>query len=83
MSEVLNSSAEVAVQAVNVRAELKVWEKSFAAANGGKKAGRDDIKQNAEIGASNPVTLIGNKHLIEAIFTSQPQNTKNIVVSRL
>ncbi|KAJ5334964.1 hypothetical protein N7452_007367 [Penicillium brevicompactum] len=51
MSEALNSSAEVAVQATNVRAELKVWEKSFAAANGGKKAGRDDIKQNAEIAA--------------------------------
>ncbi|CAG8299797.1 unnamed protein product [Penicillium salamii] len=51
MSEVLNSSADVAVQATNVRAELKVWEKAFASANGGKKAGRDDIKQNAEIAA--------------------------------
>ena len=49
----LNSSADVAAQATNVRAELKVWEKAFASANGGKKAGRDDIKQNAEIGRSN------------------------------
>jgi hypothetical protein len=49
---VLNSSAEVAAQAVNVRADLKTWEKAFASANGGKKAGRDDIKQNPDIGRS-------------------------------
>ncbi|OGE49642.1 hypothetical protein PENARI_c020G03018 [Penicillium arizonense] len=48
---VLNSSAEVAAQAVNVRADLKTWEKAFASANGGKKAGRDDIKQNPDIAA--------------------------------
>lgn len=33
-----------------LRLELKEWEKSFAAANGGKKAGREDIKQHPEIG---------------------------------
>jgi hypothetical protein len=49
---VLNSSAEVAAQAVNLRADLKTWEKAFASANGGKKAGRDDIKQNPDIGRS-------------------------------
>lgn len=49
-SNVLHSSAEIASQALNVRAELKTWEKAFAADNGGRKAGRDDIKQNAEIG---------------------------------
>jgi hypothetical protein len=49
---VLHSSAEVAAQAVNVRADLKTWEKAFASANGGKKAGRDDIKQNPDIGRS-------------------------------
>ncbi|MCJ1246630.1 DNA replication regulator sld2 [Trapelia coarctata] len=32
-----------------VRAELKAWEKSFAAANEGRKAGREDIKKNPEI----------------------------------
>ncbi|KAJ5565998.1 hypothetical protein N7535_007636 [Penicillium sp. DV-2018c] len=48
---VQTSSAEVAAQAVNVRAELKKWEKAFASANGGRKAGRDDIKQDAEIAA--------------------------------
>jgi hypothetical protein len=46
----LTSRAEVADQAVTVRAELKVWEKEFASTHGGKKAGRDDIKQNPEIG---------------------------------
>ncbi|KAJ5306161.1 hypothetical protein N7508_005176 [Penicillium antarcticum] len=47
----LNSSTEVAAQAVHVRANLKTWEKAFASANGGKKAGRDDIKQNPDIAA--------------------------------
>ncbi|CAG7992073.1 unnamed protein product [Penicillium nalgiovense] len=48
---VLTSSAEIGTQAINVRAELKTWEKAFASANGGRKAGRDDIKQNADIAA--------------------------------
>lgn len=30
--------------------ELKEWEKAFAADNGGRKPGRDDIKQDATIG---------------------------------
>src|SRR4051812_23406583 len=33
-----------------LRQELKQWEKEFAANNGGKKAGREDIKANANIG---------------------------------
>ncbi|KAF1848535.1 uncharacterized protein K460DRAFT_375387 [Cucurbitaria berberidis CBS 394.84] len=32
-----------------LRQDLKVWEKHFAAANHGQKAGRDDIKADAEI----------------------------------
>ncbi|KAJ5970763.1 uncharacterized protein N7479_000681 [Penicillium vulpinum] len=47
----LTSSAEVGAQAINLRAELKTWEKAFASANGGRKAGRDDIKQSADIAA--------------------------------
>lgn len=35
-----------------LRLELKEWEKSFAAGSGGKKAGREDIKQHPEIGTS-------------------------------
>lgn len=34
----------------SLRIELKAWEKNFAAANDGKKASREDIKQNLEIG---------------------------------
>lgn len=44
------SSADITAQSTALRAELKEWERAFAAANGGKKAGRDDIKQNPEIG---------------------------------
>ncbi|KAJ9213018.1 hypothetical protein DTO166G4_5348 [Paecilomyces variotii] len=45
------SSADITAQSTALRAELKEWERAFAAANGGKKAGRDDIKQNPEIAA--------------------------------
>ena len=37
-------------EADRLRAELKSWEKSFSAANNGRKAGREDIKQYPEIG---------------------------------
>jgi len=33
-----------------LRSELKVWEKTFAAANSGQKASRDDIKKHPDIG---------------------------------
>lgn len=33
-----------------LRLELKEWEKAFAAAHGGRKAGREDIKEHPEIG---------------------------------
>lgn len=33
-----------------LKEELKIWEKSFAAANNGRKAGREDIKKDAAIG---------------------------------
>ena len=34
-----------------VRRELKIWEKAFSDRNGGRKAGRDDIRNDATIGA--------------------------------
>ncbi|EGC44982.1 DNA replication regulator sld2 [Histoplasma capsulatum var. duboisii H88] len=34
-----------------LRAELKEWERAFTAANGGRKPGRDDIKNNPAISA--------------------------------
>jgi len=39
-----------------LRLELKIWEKDFASANNGKKASRDDIKNNPEIGM--PLVLV-------------------------
>ncbi|KAL2865867.1 protein sld2 [Aspergillus lucknowensis] len=43
--------SETATHAATLRAELKEWEREFAAANGGRKAGRNDIKQVPEIAA--------------------------------
>lgn len=34
----------------SLRKELKTWEKRFADTNGGRKASRNDIKVNLEIG---------------------------------
>jgi hypothetical protein len=39
-------------QSLQIRAELKKWESDWALASRGKKPGRDDIKQNPDIGAS-------------------------------
>ncbi|KXX75037.1 DNA replication regulator sld2 [Madurella mycetomatis] len=36
-------------RSLQLRAELKKWENDWAGARGGKKPGRDDIKQNADI----------------------------------
>ncbi|CBF83517.1 hypothetical protein AN3040.2 [Aspergillus nidulans FGSC A4] len=43
--------SEISNQAAILRAELKEWERGFAAANGGKKAERGDIKKVPEIAA--------------------------------
>ncbi|CZR57495.1 related to DNA replication regulator SLD2 [Phialocephala subalpina] len=43
--------AELTERSDTLRVELKSWEKDFAAANNGKKASRDAIKQNPEIAA--------------------------------
>lgn len=49
-----SSSESTTQQSTRLRAELKEWEKAFAAENGGRKAGRDDIKKNADIGNTSP-----------------------------
>ena len=41
-----------------LRAELKAWEKAFAAANDGRKAEREDIKKNPAIGTQLPTLLL-------------------------
>jgi hypothetical protein len=53
------AASEIAAHAAALRAELKDWERGFAAANGGKKAGRGDIKQVPEIGT----LYIRNSHI--------------------
>ena len=37
-------------ESYRLRLELKEWEKSFAEAHSGRKAGREDIKQHLDIG---------------------------------
>lgn len=50
-----------------LRAELKQWEKAFAEANGGKKAGRQDIKQDPDIG----ISLLSSLWVTLSILTHQ------------
>ena len=45
-----------------LRAELKVWEKTFADANGGRKAGREDIKRHPDIGILVPLIEASPAH---------------------
>lgn len=44
--------SELEKQSLTLRGELKKWEKGFAAANEGRKAGREEIKQNPSIGTN-------------------------------
>ncbi|OGM45808.1 DNA replication regulator sld2 [Aspergillus bombycis] len=44
-------ASDIAAQSAQLRAELKDWERAFAAANEGRKADRSDIKQAPEIAA--------------------------------
>ena len=41
---------DIVSHSTDLRAELKEWERTFAAANGGRKADRGDIKKVPEIG---------------------------------
>lgn len=47
----------VASKSAALRAELKEWERAFAAANAGKKAGREDIKKDSVIGIARASSL--------------------------
>lgn len=46
---------ELTQRSSELRVKLKLWEKEFAAANDGKKASREDIKNNPDIGTSSRV----------------------------
>ncbi|KAN0078679.1 DNA replication/checkpoint protein [Elaphomyces granulatus] len=51
MTNTALSRADLATQSTTLRAELKQWEKTFAEANRGRKAGRGDIKKDPAIAA--------------------------------
>jgi len=51
-------SAIASDRITTLRQELKQWENSFAAANGGKKAGREEIKKDAAIGRTDFLSLL-------------------------
>ncbi|KAI1007525.1 hypothetical protein K3495_g700 [Podosphaera aphanis] len=56
-----------------LRAELKAWEKAFAAANKGQKASRDDIKKNPAIAAKyKEYNKIRELHADKITSDSQP-----------
>lgn len=68
--------ATATLAATDLRAELKEWERAFSAANGGRKAGRLDIKNNPDIGMS-PMILIHTGYA--NTFHCQLPNTKPTV----
>ncbi|KAH8693921.1 DNA replication/checkpoint protein [Talaromyces proteolyticus] len=55
-----------------LRAELKQWEKLFSDANGGKKAGRQDIKQDPEIAAK--YKTYGRLRALESSSTNEAES---------
>lgn len=66
------STAE-ATQLNTLRVELKQWEKAFADANGGRKAGRHDIKQDPSIGS--PLALVPSKLSLNSTTTAAKYKT--------
>ena len=75
-----------------LKAELKEWEKAFAAANGGRKAGREDIKQHPDIGITSQrqsscledplIETLANKYKQYNRLRSGPANPVTIPESR-
>jgi hypothetical protein len=49
ITQIAMSVTEIEQRCNELRNDLKIWEKKFAAQNNGRKAGRDDIKANEEI----------------------------------
>jgi hypothetical protein len=50
--------ASLKAQAKQLRIELKTFETNWAKDNGGKKPGRDDIKQSGDMGMTQPSTRL-------------------------
>lgn len=72
-----SNQAELQKQSVELRQELKAWEKQFAAANDGRKAGREEIKRDPSIGTSDTYA----SGLEQCAKASQQQNTRNTLGS--
>jgi len=51
---------ELNARSNHLKGELKAWEREFASANNGKKASREDIKNNPDIGERSGVFHRGN-----------------------
>lgn len=66
--------ATATLAATDLRAELKEWERAFSAANGGRKAGRHDIKNNPDIGML--TGLYSFRERLANTVHCQPPNTK-------
>lgn len=73
--------ATATVAATDLRAELKEWERAFADANGGRKAGRQDIKSNPDIGTI-PEKNHWFKMQLANITSRQIQNLRPLEGSR-
>jgi len=65
-----------------LRSELKQWEAQYVAANGGKKAGREEIKKDGVIGTYcqrkngwEDIVSLGEGKL--TLYHEQPPNTRN------
>lgn len=69
MATVTMLSTADATQLNTLRVELKLWEKAFADANGGRKAGRHDIKQDPSIGMMN-MSFTANRRAIANVTTT-------------
>ena len=56
---------EATKQSNALRLELKAWEKKFAAENEGRKASREDIKRNPDIGTALYTGLFKHANLVQ------------------
>lgn len=57
------SVTEIEQRCNALRNDLKIWEKTFAAQNGGRKAGRDDIKANEDICTHADLAVLSSSRL--------------------
>lgn len=83
--------SSLSAQFSDLRTELKEWEKSFTAAHGGRRAGREDIKKSSDIGVFTPPLLetsaiqcaaIPNSHYAALKYKTY-NRLRNIIAGRI